>query len=92
MVCNFSEKGMADRMVKYLKNIKEDIFLKCNILTASLHTSMLSEKETKINIYCKENDLLPRKRTELFLYIHEMMDTLVKNRGYHYFNGYELKN
>ena len=63
--------------------------------------SIIEKKGTKVRrstlyanyvIYCKENDLLPRKRAEVFLYIHKMMDTLVKNRGYHYFNGYELKN
>jgi PIN domain nuclease of toxin-antitoxin system len=63
--------------------------------------SIIEKKGTKVRrsilyanyvSYCKENDLLPMIKSEVFLYIHKMMDTLVKNKGYHYFNGYELKN
>lgn len=63
--------------------------------------SIIEKKGTKVRrsilyanyvSYCKENDLLPRKRTEVFVYIHSVMDTLVKIKGYHYFKGYELKN
>ena len=63
--------------------------------------SIIEKKGTKVRrsilyanyvSYCKENDLLPRKRAEVFVYMHGVMDTLVKNGGYHYFNGYELKN
>ena len=63
--------------------------------------SIIKKKGTKVRrsilyanyvSYCEENNLLPMKKSEVFVYIHEMMDTLVKNKGYHYFNGYELKN
>ena len=69
-------------------------------ITKWFDDSIIEKKGTKVRrsilyanyvIYCKENDLLPRKRAEVFLYIHKMMDTLVKNGGYHYFNDYELK-
>ena len=63
--------------------------------------SIIEKKGTKVRrsilyanyvSYCEENDLIPRKKSEVFVYIHGAMDTLVKNGGYHYFNGYELKN
>ena len=42
--------------------------------------------------YCKENGLITMAKKDLFLYIHDTMGRLVKIKGYHYFNGYELKN
>ena len=84
-----------------LIDIRERIKIKQKSIIKWFNDSIIEKKGTKVRrsilyanyvSYCKENDLLPRKRTEVFIYIHGVMDTLVKNGGYHYFNGYELKN
>ena len=84
-----------------LIDIRERIKIKQKSIIKWFNDSIIEKKGTKVRrsilyanyvSYCEENNLLPRKRTEVFIYIHGVMDTLVKNGGYHYFNGYELKN
>lgn len=93
--------------IKQIKEILELKERKLKQLTTQesivkwFNDSIIEKKGTKVRrsilyanyvSYCKENDLLPRKRAEVFVYIHSVMDTLVKIKGYHYFKGFELKN